>query len=307
MKRDFETMKPVLDALASRYSCRAFADRPIPDEVLDALLDTALRAASGGNLQPVSVILVKDPARKKALRALCDDQPFIETAAVNLVFCMDWHRYAVYTRAKEAPFVANRSFGHFLIALEDAVCMAQTVESAAFLCGIGSCYVGSVANYIRPVSDFLKLPDQVMPVLLLCLGYPKQEPKGSIPKLKRNMMVCEEAYTPYTREEIIAAYDEKFAGRTVPLPKDPATAEARLLAFFQNLLTTYPEEEAKAIVENVRKAGCWNETQRRFGLHYEAAELLETGRIMQRDMAARDLDIFTQTKRKEDPNGHQPD
>jgi nitroreductase len=42
----------VSDAVASRISCRAFLDRPVPAAVVRGILDAARRAPSGGNLQP---------------------------------------------------------------------------------------------------------------------------------------------------------------------------------------------------------------------------------------------------------------
>ena len=42
----------VTDALNSRITVRQFLDKPVPDDVLNKLLTTALRAPSGGNLQP---------------------------------------------------------------------------------------------------------------------------------------------------------------------------------------------------------------------------------------------------------------
>src|SRR5215475_4396178 len=42
----------VRDAVASRYSCRAFLPTPVPLEVVRDILNRAARAPSGGNLQP---------------------------------------------------------------------------------------------------------------------------------------------------------------------------------------------------------------------------------------------------------------
>jgi nitroreductase len=42
----------VSDAVASRMSCRAFLDTPVPGTVVRQILDAARRAPSGGNLQP---------------------------------------------------------------------------------------------------------------------------------------------------------------------------------------------------------------------------------------------------------------
>jgi len=40
------------DAVASRISCRAFLDTPVPAATVRSILDAARRAPSGGNLQP---------------------------------------------------------------------------------------------------------------------------------------------------------------------------------------------------------------------------------------------------------------
>ena len=42
----------VSEAVASRISCRAFLDTPVPEATVRAILDSARRAPSGGNLQP---------------------------------------------------------------------------------------------------------------------------------------------------------------------------------------------------------------------------------------------------------------
>jgi nitroreductase len=42
----------VSEAVASRISCRAFLERPVPAATVRAILDAARRAPSGGNLQP---------------------------------------------------------------------------------------------------------------------------------------------------------------------------------------------------------------------------------------------------------------
>lgn len=42
----------VRDAVASRYSCRAFLSKPVPLDIVRDILASAARAPSGGNLQP---------------------------------------------------------------------------------------------------------------------------------------------------------------------------------------------------------------------------------------------------------------
>jgi nitroreductase len=55
----------VADAVAARFSARAFLDRAVPTETVERILDRARRAPSGGNLQPWQVYVVSGkPLRK---------------------------------------------------------------------------------------------------------------------------------------------------------------------------------------------------------------------------------------------------
>ena len=59
----------VRDAIASRYSCRAFLpDKPVPVEIVRDILERAARAPSGGNLQPWIVHAIAGE-RLEALKA----------------------------------------------------------------------------------------------------------------------------------------------------------------------------------------------------------------------------------------------
>jgi nitroreductase len=42
----------VRDAVASRYSCRAFLPTPIPEQTVQDIIERAARAPSAGNMQP---------------------------------------------------------------------------------------------------------------------------------------------------------------------------------------------------------------------------------------------------------------
>ncbi len=290
MDRNFENAKQTLNQMKERYSCRAFSDKKIPEDVLKEILEVGLRAASGGNLQPYSIIVVKDEDNKKALYEACGEQKFIQDADVNLVFLMDWHKYDIYTKQKNAPFVAYKTFFHFLIALEDIMCTAQTIETAAFLSGIGSCYVGSIIGEAELVKETLNLPDKTYPVLILSLGYPKNDPPIKIKKLSYDTMVFDEKYRDFNDEEIFKAYEDKYEGRTTGLPQKEPYKSEKLELFKNALLTSYSEDEVKQIVDKAIEDGFVNETQRRFGLHYAAHVLQEISKVAKQDIE--DMGIF---------------
>jgi nitroreductase len=77
------------DALRSTGSVRLFLDDPVSDDVLYAILDDARFAPSGGNRQAWHVIVVKDDARRRALRDLYLD---------------GWHDYIAHVLAGLIPF-----------------------------------------------------------------------------------------------------------------------------------------------------------------------------------------------------------
>ncbi len=59
------------EVMRTTFSCREFTDEPVPDSVLHRILDVARFAPSGGNRQGQRVIVVKDPATRRALADLC--------------------------------------------------------------------------------------------------------------------------------------------------------------------------------------------------------------------------------------------
>jgi len=52
MPLNIDKSPSVTDALNTRITCRNFLDTPVPEDVLNRILTTSLRTASGGNLQP---------------------------------------------------------------------------------------------------------------------------------------------------------------------------------------------------------------------------------------------------------------
>lgn len=59
------------EVMRTTFSCRDFTDEAVPDEVLYRILEVARFAPSGGNRQGQRVIVVKDPATRRALADLC--------------------------------------------------------------------------------------------------------------------------------------------------------------------------------------------------------------------------------------------
>lgn len=180
---------------------------------------------------------------------------------------MDWHKLEVYSRCRQAPFVENYSTNHFFIAWDDTVLCAQAMETAAWLYGIGSCFIGHVMDCTDELKEMYHLPDMTFPVILLSMGYPKiLLPKPQ--KLPLDMLVFEGDYPHLSDKQICEAFDRKYEGRKLSLPSDPAVREERISKFRRAMETVYSAEETEEIIWDAADKGFLNEIQRLFGIHY---------------------------------------
>jgi len=156
-----DTDMKTLEAIQSRRSVRAFSEEPVQEELLRQILEAATSAASGGNVQPWGFILVRDPHRLQALRALAPGIIGQPTALV--VICLDIQR-------------AERLGGALgsKLAWIDIGLATQNLLLAAHDLELGACPVGSFHR--QAVALFLDLPSHIQPVLLIALGYPQAKP-----------------------------------------------------------------------------------------------------------------------------------
>ena len=275
-----------------RTSCRSFQEKSIPTEIMEEIFKAALQAPSGGNLQPITVINITDKEKNNKLMELCGNQKFIGEAPVNLVFFIDWHKMAVFAKNQKAPFTCDDSYMHYLIAVEDVMCLAQIIESAAHLCGLGSCYVGSVNSKGEEISAMLNMPKGTFPIVSLSLGYPKQELKPR-EKLAKEMMIFENEYPENVDDDyIINEFQKKYGDRAAALPKDEKLCDEMIVKLKEALLTSYSEQDCENIIKTALENGKINETQRRFGLHYHAKNMRSHGSEVMAQMEERGLTPF---------------
>ena len=164
-------MNPIIQSLHQRKSVRAYLEKPIPPDAKQAILEAALQAPTAGNMTLFTILDITDPAIKARLAVTCDNQPFIATAPMVLIFCADYYRwYQIFCR--HVPEVRTPAHGDLLLANADALIAAQNAVVAAESLGIGSCYIGDVTENFEIHRELLNLPDHVVPACMLCFGYP---------------------------------------------------------------------------------------------------------------------------------------
>lgn len=167
-------MNEVLQQLYDRKSVRIYEDRPVPEDVKQAIFSAAIQAPTAGNMALYTILDITDQSIKEKLAVSCDDQPFIATAPLVLIFCADYRRwYDVFCANLDT--VRKPDLGDLFLAQADAIIAAQNAVVAAQSLGLGSCYIGDITENFEYHKKLLHLPQYVLPAAMLCMGYPTQQ------------------------------------------------------------------------------------------------------------------------------------
>jgi len=254
----------VMKCLKDRGSVRAFEERDISDDLLNSVLDAGCRSATGGNLQPYSIIKIRSKEKKQALMDTNCMQSIVQHAPVNLLFVVDWYRTKTWAEANHAPYSVLDGYRHFWIGLQDTIIAAQSICTAADAVGLGSVYLGTVESCFDELKDMFDLPEGVFPVVILSLGYPKKKPEIA-PKLMHDVIVHEERYQRPSVEAINKMMDKKYSDRA-NVPLSPKNLET----LFEVTKNIDGEEAAQKAVDYAKELGFVHMAQRYFALHYSA-------------------------------------
>lgn len=196
-------MTPTIDLLQNHRSIRAFSTQPIAPEARGAIIAAAQSASSSSFLQCSSIIRITDPTLRQTLAHYCGDQQHVADAAEFWVFCADFHRHLdIFPQAQIG--MAEQ----LLLGCVDTALMGQNALIAAESLGLGGVFIGGIRNHIADVTTLLSLPQQVLPLFGLCLGYPAAMPDLK-PRLPASLVVHENGYQPLDKAAL-AQYDQQL-------------------------------------------------------------------------------------------------
>jgi 5,6-dimethylbenzimidazole synthase len=193
--------KGLYKAIYSRRDVRShFISRTIKDDTLSRILNAAHHAPSVGFSQPWNFILIKDVTTKKQIKDSFEEEKNRSSKLVEepkrskyLSFKLEGilespiNLCVTYDPSKFGPFVIGRS-SIPEAGLYSVCCAIQNLWLAARAEGVGVGWVSILSNDI--LKKVLELPDHVVPIAYLCLGYvdefaqkPDLETAGWLPRL----------------------------------------------------------------------------------------------------------------------------
>ncbi len=178
-------MHPVIETIKKRRSIRSYEAKPVPRDILQAVLDAANEAPSAMNSQPWRFVVVEQGAAKKKLLSAALPNAQKITESVKDVdperYAMIKKRYAelpdpVYYSAPAVVFVVGR--GRY--APHSCPLACENMMLAAHSLGLGCCWVGfgSMVTEDAAARKLLELADDETIFGPILIGYPQGEPPG---------------------------------------------------------------------------------------------------------------------------------
>lgn len=199
-------MKKIDEYFYNRRSVREFEKREVERDLIDALLEASANAPTTGNMQLYCAV-VSDGEDKKRLNGAHFNQPAAVNAPMLVTFCADFNLFYRWCELNKAK-AGYANLQGLLMGVFDAVIFAQQFVTLAEMNGLGTCYLGTTTYNVREIAEELNLPDMVVPLLTVAVGYPSVVPEAP-GRLGKEAYVHHGKYKQRSDEEVKALFAEK--------------------------------------------------------------------------------------------------
>jgi FMN reductase (NADPH) len=206
-------MNQVIETILNHRSIRKFEDRALSQEQIETIIQCAQAASTSSFIQAYSIIGIKNPDKKRRLAEIAGNQAYVESNGHLFIFCADLHRHEVIAEMENQDLTTSlQSTEKFMVGLIDATLAAQNAVLAAESMGLGACYIGGIRNNLEAVCDLLQIPNRVIPLFGVVMGYPQQQPDKK-PRLPLNHVYHEDTYqqNSETYQSQLQAYDKTIS------------------------------------------------------------------------------------------------
>ena len=157
-----ENKRERLQWIFGRRSIRKYRPDPVPEEEVQLLLEAAMAAPSAVGKDPWRFIVIRN---RQTLQKIADFLPngkMLAEAALGIIVCGDL----------KAAHDQQLSY-----LLQDCSAAIENLLLAAHCLGLGTCWLGihPRENRIRFLRELLGIPEPVIPVAGVAVGYPAEE------------------------------------------------------------------------------------------------------------------------------------
>jgi len=160
----------VLEAIKTRRSIRKYEKRPVPEELLEKILEAGRWAPSANNAQPWNFIVLRDEGIRRELARVSTYGKFLAEAPLGIAVVIDPH-------ASTHP-------------VADGAIATQNMLLAAHALGLGACYIGSYGSvYEEKAKKILGIPENKRLLSLISVGFPAESRKSSREELREIVFI----------------------------------------------------------------------------------------------------------------------
>ena len=148
-----------MNAIFTRRSIRKYTKRQIDRELIKLILKAGMYAPSARNLQPWRFLIITDRLILNKIPQVHPYANMIREASVGILVCADLN------------IQSNKNY-----CAEDCSASTQNILLAANANGIGAVWLGVYPREkrIEGLKELLKLPENILPISLISLGYPDE-------------------------------------------------------------------------------------------------------------------------------------
>ena len=158
-------MNPELNCIFSRRSIRQYLDKPVPEEMLNDLLETAMAAPSAVAKDPWHFIVVQNRETLNTIADVLPSAKMLYQATAAFIVCGDINK-------------ANIQAESYL--LQDLSAAVENILIAANILELGTCWLGihPREDRLAGIRQFFDLPDNIIPMCGIAIGWPAEKPEA---------------------------------------------------------------------------------------------------------------------------------
>jgi nitroreductase len=152
-----------IKTIKTRRSIRKYKDKPVPQKIVDDIIDCGMRAPSSCNTQPWAFVVVKDKEKIEKLSKISKYSSFVANAPLCIVVCLT---------PEKLSFTPNK--------YHSVACAVENMLLAIHTYGLGSCWTFvkdfDDVEVEKKAKEILNIPDDVEAICMLPIGYPDEKP-----------------------------------------------------------------------------------------------------------------------------------